>query len=219
MCRIARDYPHLIIYPAVVGSQDGPTKIQNVNSSKPNKIINEEEANNETKEINEQPNNSQENTNESLSTAASSQEEEEENSIGDQEGEEQENPELNENSIKENESETDDEEAILNEEEEDKKDQLKNTYKYLLGTLNDSNSKMIEQVKLFVHEMRRITLLREELWYGTLNQIHADINRRIDTLSTEITKLDSNQDLSDSEKAKLVKEKYSINKVIRKRCG
>jgi PI-3-kinase-related kinase SMG-1 len=33
LCRIARDYPHLIIYPAVVGSQDGPTKIENVHKS------------------------------------------------------------------------------------------------------------------------------------------------------------------------------------------
>jgi PI-3-kinase-related kinase SMG-1 len=34
LCRVARDFPHLIIYPAVVGSQDGPTKIETVNSSK-----------------------------------------------------------------------------------------------------------------------------------------------------------------------------------------
>lgn len=28
--RIAKDYPHLIIYPAVVGSQDGPIRIESV---------------------------------------------------------------------------------------------------------------------------------------------------------------------------------------------
>ena len=28
LCRIARDLPYLIVYPAVVGSQDGPTKIE-----------------------------------------------------------------------------------------------------------------------------------------------------------------------------------------------
>ena len=56
-------------------------------------------------------------------------------------------------------------------EKEEKKVELKNSYKYLLDTLVESNPKMIEEVKLFVHEMRRITLLREELWVGTLNQI------------------------------------------------
>ena len=64
-------------------------------------------------------------------------------------------------------AEEDDEEAV----NEEKKVELKNSYKYLMDTLAETNPKMIEQVKLFVHEMRRITLLREELWIGTLNQI------------------------------------------------
>ena len=61
-----------------------------------------------------------------------------------------------------------DEEEIANEE---KQVELKNSYKCLLDTLAETNPKMIDEVKLFVHEMRRVTLLREELWLGTLNQI------------------------------------------------
>lgn len=34
LCRIAKDFPHLIIYPAVVGSQDGPTRIETVHTTK-----------------------------------------------------------------------------------------------------------------------------------------------------------------------------------------
>ena len=34
LCRIAKDFPHLIIYPAVVGSQDGPTRIETVHKAK-----------------------------------------------------------------------------------------------------------------------------------------------------------------------------------------
>lgn len=47
------------------------------------------------------------------------------------------------------------------------KSELKTSYKLLLETLNAAYPKTIDQVKLFVHEMRRITLLREELWLGT----------------------------------------------------
>lgn len=31
--RIANDYPHLIIYPAVVGCQEGPTRIETVSNN------------------------------------------------------------------------------------------------------------------------------------------------------------------------------------------
>ena len=69
---------------------------------------------------------------------------------------------------------------------------------------------MIDQVKLFVHEMRRITLLREELWYGTLNQIYSDFNKRVEQLNLEITKTNSNPHLTEEEKPKILKQKYHI---------
>lgn len=79
-----------------------------------------------------------------------------------------------------------------------------------MNTLNDSNRNMIDQVKLFVHEMRRITLLREELWYGTLNQIYSDFNKRVEQLNLEITKTNSNPYLTEEEKPKILKQKYHI---------
>jgi hypothetical protein len=239
LCRIARDYPHLIIYPAVVGSQDGPTKIETVNSAQnvaANEALNEiDETNNESKfkeeknreeEIDEKSQqndvNSQENT-EGLSSNEADQDEEdqkqsEENSIDDQAGEEQENPEIGDAVIKINDQievkndQQNDENFDENQVKEDDNSQkeLKNTYKYLLNTLSESNPNTIEQVKLFVHEMRRITLLREELWCGTLNQIHSDINKRLGQLDHELTKVFSNQDLNNSDKARISKEKYEI---------
>ena len=103
--------------------------------------------------------------------------------------------------------EEDDENEIMHEE---KKVELKNNYKYLLDTLFGTNPKMIEEVKLLVNEMRRITLLREELWYGTLNQIHTDLNKRMDQLTAEMSRIKVNQSLSDSEKNNIAKEKYEI---------
>jgi len=62
-------------------------------------------------------------------------------------------------------------EVEVEEVQEKKKNELKNTYKYLLDALVGSDARRIEEVKMFVGEMRRITLLREELWIGALNQI------------------------------------------------
>ena len=49
LCRIAKDLPHLIIYPAVVGSQDGPTKIETVHSSNDKSIFDTESSKSQEK--------------------------------------------------------------------------------------------------------------------------------------------------------------------------
>lgn len=150
LSRIARDFPHLIIYPAVVGSQDGPTRIENVNKAKDKRLFEDEGGARSSagKSNLDEPDevNSAESTN--------SEENQEANRIEDDVDDEE-----------------DEEETV----KEEKQSALKNSYKYLLDTLTEANPKMIDEVKLFVHEMRRITLLREELWFGTLNQIRKEI--------------------------------------------
>lgn len=193
LCRIARDFPHLIIYPAVVGSQDGPTKIETVSSTTNNDNLFENLTKSQQQELAKQDQNKNEQDLDS------------------------ENEQVNSNSqeLSEENAEQDVENVEAYEEEEmsqeENKNELKSAYKYLLDTLAESNPKVIDQVKLFVHEMRRITLLREELWYGTLNQIHSDLNKRIEQLNAEITKLNSNQsNLNQVDKKEISKEKYEI---------
>ena len=146
LCRIAKDLPHLIIYPAVVGSQDGPTRIENIHKNKSDQ--------------------------DELSKSKSQEEVLVEGMVDydveNQQGAEQE--------VSSDVSDDDDDEDVVDDEmeiteKEEKKVELKNSYKYLLDNLVGSNPRMIEEVKLFVHEMRRITLLREDLWVGILNQI------------------------------------------------
>ncbi len=138
LCRVAKDLPHLIIFPAVVGSQDGPTRIENMHTKQDTAGL--------------------------LSQEAPVEAGTEEDEVGNQEGAEQEatsvglGPEEEDESADEGET-------------EEKKVELKKTYKYLLDALVGSEPRRIEEVKLFVGEMRRITLLREELWIGALNQI------------------------------------------------
>nr|KAG5704900.1 hypothetical protein BaRGS_003883 [Batillaria attramentaria] len=59
-----------------------------------------------------------------------------------------------------------------------------------------------------VMELRRVTLLWEELWLGTLAQHHADVQRRLSQLETEIRKVNTNSALSKADKAAIIREKH-----------
>lgn len=63
---------------------------------------------------------------------------------------------------------------------------------------------------MLVSELRRITLLWDELWLGALTQHYSDMVRRINQLGIEITRIDTNRHLTDSEKDTFVYEKYTV---------
>ena len=67
---------------------------------------------------------------------------------------------------------------------------------------------MISDVKQLIEELRRITLLWDELWLGALNQQHQDVERRISQLENEIKKVNNNGSLSKEEKAAIIREKH-----------
>lgn len=80
---------------------------------------------------------------------------------------------------------------------------------------------MIREVKQLVHELRRITLLWDELWLGTLNQQHIDVNRKLQQLEAEVKKVMNNASLTKDEKMAIIKEKHrTIMKPVRtyKQC-
>ena len=68
----------------------------------------------------------------------------------------------------------------------------------------------ISEVQTLVHELRRITVLWDELWYGTLTQHQSDLNRKCQQLNIEATRLKKNTSLSQAEKTELIKKKYEI---------
>lgn len=75
---------------------------------------------------------------------------------------------------------------------------------------------MIREVKQLVHELRRITLLWDELWLGTLNQQHIDVNRKLQQLEAEVKKVMNNASLTKDEKMTIIKEKHrTIMKPVR----
>ena len=67
---------------------------------------------------------------------------------------------------------------------------------------------MIQQVQQVVQELRRITLLWDELWLGTLNQHHQDVTRRLAQLDNEVKKVGTNKTLSKEEKVAIIREKH-----------
>lgn len=66
------------------------------------------------------------------------------------------------------------------------------------------------KVQTLVKELRRITLLWDELWLGTLAQHQSEISKRQHQLEYEIEKVNDNSSLSKEEKASLIAEKHRI---------
>ncbi|CAL4935827.1 unnamed protein product [Urochloa decumbens] len=68
---------------------------------------------------------------------------------------------------------------------------------------------LIKDVKLAIEELGMITVLWEEQWLSTLQDLHSDVLRRINILKEEATRVAANSTLSSAEKNKINAAKYS----------
>ncbi|KAF5303932.1 hypothetical protein FQA39_LY01717 [Lamprigera yunnana] len=93
---------------------------------------------------------------------------------------------------------------------EETKNVLQSCFKSMVETLSKQAPETIAQVQILVKELRRITLLWDELWLGTLAQYHNEIIQRQHQLEVEIEKVNSNSHLDQDEKISLITEKYRI---------
>ena len=97
----------------------------------------------------------------------------------------------------------------LDDDEQLNQDQaLQSGYHTIVESLADGNSRLVSEVQDFVQELRRVTLLWEELWLGSLIQIHHDFAKRESQLNDEIKRVHSSSSLSVQEKAALIKGKH-----------
>ena len=85
---------------------------------------------------------------------------------------------------------------------------LQSGYHTIVESLADVNSRLVSEVQGFVQELRRVTLLWEELWLGSLIQIHHDFEKRETQLNDEIKRVNSSSSLSNQEKTTLIREKH-----------
>ncbi|XP_052759875.1 serine/threonine-protein kinase SMG1-like [Mya arenaria] len=152
LCRLAEDAPHLIVYPAVVGSSTSRLDAKTESGLLNNYLAKDGDVDGATE------GNSQEEEEIPVETEA---------------------------------------ESLLH-----------NCILSMLNTLATNFPQMIGDVKQLIKELRRITLLWDELWLGSLNQQHGDVERRISQLETEIKKVNNNSALSKEERTAIIREKH-----------
>ncbi|KAJ6402761.1 hypothetical protein OIU84_014793 [Salix udensis] len=80
---------------------------------------------------------------------------------------------------------------------------------HILGCLRELYPKLIQDVQLMINELENVTVLWEELWLSTLQDLHADVMRRINVLKEEVARIAENATLSQIEKNKINAAKYS----------
>ncbi|KAH9313317.1 hypothetical protein KI387_028352 [Taxus chinensis] len=79
----------------------------------------------------------------------------------------------------------------------------------ILDCLVKVHPKLVQDVQLMIVELGAITVLWEEQWLSTLQDLHADVMRRIATLKEEVSRVAENITLTHSEKVKINAAKYS----------
>ncbi|KNA03521.1 hypothetical protein SOVF_208360 [Spinacia oleracea] len=79
----------------------------------------------------------------------------------------------------------------------------------ILDCLMKLYPRLVQDVKLMIYELGNVTVLWEELWLSTLQDLHGDVLRRINLLKEEAARISENITLSHSEKVKINAAKYS----------
>ncbi|XP_065311979.1 serine/threonine-protein kinase SMG1 isoform X2 [Dermacentor albipictus] len=87
---------------------------------------------------------------------------------------------------------------------------MRESYVALVDTLAADDAQTITQVRLLVGELRRITLLWDELWVGALNVHSGEAHRRIRTLEEEVGRVRANTGLSAAQKDTLIRDKHAL---------
>lgn len=79
----------------------------------------------------------------------------------------------------------------------------------ILACLYKLYPRLVQDAQLIIKELENVTVLWEELWLSTLQDLHADVMRRISLLKEEATRIAENVTLSHGEKNKINSAKYS----------
>ncbi|XP_071818149.1 serine/threonine-protein kinase SMG1-like isoform X2 [Apostichopus japonicus] len=179
LCRVAQDSPHLIVYQAVVGCADSESRKDESQEAQHGVI---------TKFLS-----APSKGNMTLTP--------------DLEGQ-QHDPGGMEKEPLDNQEEGEEEEEEEEEERNQSLHMMENSLQTILSVLSQHNPTMVTMSKLLVKELRRITLLWEELWLGTLNHVQHDLTRRIAQLEEGVQRIQKNETLSKAEKEAILQEKH-----------
>ncbi|XP_056263705.1 serine/threonine-protein kinase SMG1 isoform X2 [Pseudoliparis swirei] len=86
---------------------------------------------------------------------------------------------------------------------------MQDCYSKIVEKLSFANPTMVLQVQQLVGELRRVTLLWDELWLGVLQQQHMHVLRRVQQLEDEVKRVQNNNTLRREEKTAIMREKHS----------
>uniref|UniRef100_A0A8C2H6P3 Serine/threonine-protein kinase SMG1 n=1 Tax=Cyprinus carpio TaxID=7962 RepID=A0A8C2H6P3_CYPCA len=167
LCRVAQDSPHLILYPAIVGSISLGGEAQAAGNKLPS----------------------------SLPTLLGNMQGE---ALCGGESETGSGPTSQESSRGEDMMYSSEDQAMM-----------QDCYGKIVDKLSSANPTMVLQVQLLVGELRRVTLLWDELWLGVLQQQHMHVLRRIQQLEDEVKRVQNNNTLRKDEKVAIMREKHS----------
>ncbi|XP_035389717.1 serine/threonine-protein kinase SMG1 [Electrophorus electricus] len=168
LCRVAQDSPHLILYPAIVGSISLGGEAQAAGSKLPS----------------------------ALPTLLGTMQDEALCGTGSQPGSA---PASQESGRAEELGPCSSEDQAM----------MQDCYSKIVDTLSSGNPTMVLQVQVLVGELRRVTLLWDELWLGVLQQQHMHVLRRIQQLEDEVKRVQNNNTLRKEEKVAIMREKHS----------
>ncbi|XP_029599265.1 LOW QUALITY PROTEIN: serine/threonine-protein kinase SMG1-like [Salmo trutta] len=171
LCRVAQDSPHLILYPAIVGSLSLEGEAQHAGNKLPS----------------------------ALPTFLGSMQgeglcEEGEGTLGS-------NP-----ASQEEDGRGEEFPALCSSQDQA---MMHDCYSKIVDKLSAANPTMVLQVQMLVGELRRVTLLWDELWLGVLQQQHMHVLRRIQQLEDEVKRVQNNNTLRKEEKVAIMCEKHS----------
>ncbi|MBN3303880.1 SMG1 kinase, partial [Amia calva] len=168
LCRVAQDSPHLILYPAIVGSISLGGEAQSAGNKLPSALptflsnIQGEALCGTESEGGSAPASQESNKGEELVLCSS------------------------------------EDQAMM-----------QDCYSKIVDKLSLANPTMVLQVQMLVGELRRVTLLWDELWLGVLQQQHMHVLRRIQQLEDEVKRVQNNNTLRKEEKIAIMREKHS----------
>ncbi|XP_052734018.1 uncharacterized protein LOC108340177 isoform X2 [Vigna angularis] len=80
---------------------------------------------------------------------------------------------------------------------------------HVLSCLRELYPRLVQDVQLMINELGNVTVLWEELWLSTLQDLHTDVMRRINLLKEEAARIAENVTLSQNEKNKINSARYS----------
>ena len=217
LCRIAVNTPHLITFPAVVGVCTEPRNHPSESNNPTSRILGDEDDENAADD-DESNDKCQLNFEDTMNVEVNTEDSEvdvdiDEDNYDDDEDDENCDVDIDADADDDNDPEINistDPLAASAHGDDDERNCMEACFAQLNDCLENVIEDSVKNVKILVKELRRITLLWDELWLATFCQHHREIAKRFEQLELEVEKVQLNMMLTQEEKDKLIAEKHRI---------